>query len=247
MEQLHFGICELGNCTCSVPLKKYILQSCLDNYLKHCTHWWTLTTWHVLPSGLPEYRWLYSRHGDLYNAWKPRLSFWFMPKLFRNNLRNNDSNFTNNHYNDVIMGATTSQITSLAIIYSTVYSGTDQRKHQSSASLAFVWVIHRGPVNSPHKWPVTRKVFPFDDVIMMTQFAHIYQSLCCRCTYYKYSNSNTIKALRLRCCYHVSLHKIYMKSLYQSHWTEATGNIPATFCHPMCVIPLNWDYFMRNS
>ena len=48
----------------------------------------------------------------------------------------------------------------------TVYSGVDQSKHQSSASLAFVWRIHRGPVNSPHKWPVTRKVFPFDDVIM---------------------------------------------------------------------------------
>ena len=43
----------------------------------------------------------------------------------------------------------------------------DQSKHQSSASLAFVWVIHRSPVNSPHKWPVTRKMFPFDDGIMM--------------------------------------------------------------------------------
>ena len=48
----------------------------------------------------------------------------------------------------------------------TVYSGADQSKHQSSASLAFVWGIHRGPVNPPHKWPVTRKMFPFDDVIM---------------------------------------------------------------------------------
>ena len=40
------------------------------------------------------------------------------------------------------------------------------KKHQSSASLAFVPGIHRGPVNSPHKWPVTRKIFPFDDVIL---------------------------------------------------------------------------------
>ena len=53
-------------------------------------------------------------------------------------------------------------------VYSTVYSGADQSKHQSSASLAFVWGIHRGPVNSPHKWPVTRKMFPFDDVIMVS-------------------------------------------------------------------------------
>ena len=43
--------------------------------------------------------------------------------------------------------------------------GVDQRKHQSSASLAFVWGIHRGPVTSPHKGPVTQKMFPFDDVI----------------------------------------------------------------------------------
>ena len=70
------------------------------------------------------------------------------------------------HYDDVIMAPMASQITSLTIVYSTVYSGADQRKHQSSASLAFVWGIHRGPVNSQHKWPVTRKMFPFDDVIM---------------------------------------------------------------------------------
>ena len=73
---------------------------------------------------------------------------------------------TTTHYTDVIMGAVASQITSLTIVYSTVYSDADQRKHQSSASLAFVWGIHRGPVNSPQKWPVTRKMFPFDDVIM---------------------------------------------------------------------------------
>ena len=60
-----------------------------------------------------------------------------------------------NHYNDVIMGAIASQIGSLTIVYSTVYSGADQRKHQSSASLAFVWGIHR------------RSMFPFDDVIMI--------------------------------------------------------------------------------
>ena len=70
------------------------------------------------------------------------------------------------HYNDVIMGAIASQITSLTILYSTVYSDADQRKHQSSASLAFVLGIHREPVNSPHKGPVTWKMFPFDDVIM---------------------------------------------------------------------------------
>ena len=70
------------------------------------------------------------------------------------------------HYKDVIMGAMASQISSLTIFYSTVYSGADQSKHQSSVSLALVWGIHRWLVNSPHKWPVTRKMFPFLDVIM---------------------------------------------------------------------------------
>ena len=64
------------------------------------------------------------------------------------------------------MGMIASQITSLTIVYSTVYSDADQRKHQSSVSLAFVLGIHPGPVNSLHKWPVRQKMFPFDDVIM---------------------------------------------------------------------------------
>ena len=71
------------------------------------------------------------------------------------------------HDSGVIMGAIASQITSLTIVYSSVYSGADQRKHQSCASLAFVRGIHRSPVNSPHKWTVTRKMFPFDDVMMI--------------------------------------------------------------------------------
>ena len=49
------------------------------------------------------------------------------------------------HYDDVIMTMLPSQITSLTVVYSIVYSGVNQRKHQSSASLAFVQEIHRGP------------------------------------------------------------------------------------------------------
>ena len=100
--------------------------------------------------------------------------------------RNRDSHYKP-HYNDVIMSAMASQITRLTIVNSTVYSGTererlslsafwgpyspyklctDQRKHQSSMSLAFARGIHRWPVNSPHKGPVTWKMFPLDDVIM---------------------------------------------------------------------------------
>ena len=62
------------------------------------------------------------------------------------------------YYSDVIMGAMASQITSVTLVYSTFYSAAYERKHQSSASLAFVRVIHRWPVNFPHKWPVTRKM-----------------------------------------------------------------------------------------
>ena len=68
-----------------------------------------------------------------------------------------------------------SQITSLTIVYSAVYSDADQIEHQSPASLAFVWGIHRWPVNSPHKGPVTRKMFPFDDVIICEMAVVLYR------------------------------------------------------------------------
>ena len=63
------------------------------------------------------------------------------------------------HYSDVIMNMMGSQITSVSIVCSTVGSCADQRKHERSASLAFVKGIHRSPLNSPHKRSVTRKCF----------------------------------------------------------------------------------------
>ena len=96
------------------------------------------------------------------------------------------------------MSTIASQITSQTIVYSTIYSGADQSKHQSSASLAFVWGIHRGPVNFPHKWPVTRKKFPFDDVIMKpglyVLFHFIYKND------YGYYGSTVYKNMVLRSC-----------------------------------------------
>ena len=71
------------------------------------------------------------------------------------------------NFSDVIMKAMASQITSVSMVCFTVCSGADQRNHQSSASLAFVMGMHRWPVNSPHKGPVTRKMFPLRDVIMV--------------------------------------------------------------------------------
>ena len=76
------------------------------------------------------------------------------------------------------MSAITFQITGVSIVYTTVCSGTNQRKHQSSASLAFVRGIHRWPVNSPHKGPVTWKMFPFDDLIMGDLVGVFFCSYC---------------------------------------------------------------------
>ena len=90
----------------------------------------------------------------------------YKTSVFSRPLRNLQSCTRSKHYNDVIISAMAYQITDLSIVYSTVYSGEDQRKYQSFASLAFVKGIHRWPVNSPHKGPVTRKMFAFDDVIM---------------------------------------------------------------------------------
>ena len=84
--------------------------------------------------------------------------------------------FPETHYGDVIMSALVSQNTGLTIAYSTVYSGADQRKHQSSTSLAFVWGIHWWLVNSPHKGPVTRTKFSFDDVIMWTYYCQAWET-----------------------------------------------------------------------
>ena len=91
------------------------------------------------------------------------------------------------------MDTIASQITSLAIVYSIVYSSAVQRKHQSSASLAFVWGIHRSPVNSPHKGPVTRKMHLMTSscktkIQMCLIWAHLHIKMPfdqCRDSYYK--------------------------------------------------------------
>ena len=119
------------------------------------------------------------------------------------------------YYNgDVIMGAIASLITSLTIVYSTVYSDEDQRKHQSSASLAFVWGIHRGAVNSPHKWPVTWKMFPFDDVIVCFSLRQLRKSECW---------ARIVRTRNPRDCLppadHLMIDKVRHTQLI-SHWTK---------------------------
>ena len=77
------------------------------------------------------------------------------------------SKLGHHHYNDVTMSAVASQFTSVSILCSTVGSGADQRKHQSSASLAFCGEFTGDRWFPRTKRPVTRNMFPFDDVIMI--------------------------------------------------------------------------------
>ena len=143
------------------------------------------------------------------------------------------------HYNDVIMSAMASQITSLAIVYSIVYSGADKRKHQGSASLAFVRGIHRWPGNSPHKGPVTRKMFPFDDVIMTTGKRKVRISYICR----ERIDANLTVASReiskeCRC-------KVYKESLFFHRFSFSIAR-PERFLYwsywfPGATLLLTWD------
>ena len=88
-------------------------------------------------------------------------------------------NAISRHYNDVIMGTMTSQITGVSIVCLTVCSGEDERKHQSYVSLAYVRGIHQWPVDSLHRGPVTRKMFPFDDVIVKYRRGSRFDVLWC--------------------------------------------------------------------
>ena len=120
------------------------LGRCADNTLWKTIHY--SFGWHIKTR---RQRPIFSEMFFKYHVWKNKNPVWIPI-----------------HYNDVIMGAIASQITASRLFTQSFIQTQIKRKHQSSASLAFVRGIHRGPVNSSHKWPVTRKMFPFDDVIM---------------------------------------------------------------------------------
>ena len=127
------------------------------------------------------------------------------------------------------MTTMTSQITSLTVVYSIVYSDADQRKHQSSASLAFVRGIHQSPVNSPHKGLVSRKMFPFHDVIMrkvtelwyarIFEICHVVETLTKWLSHGK-TYKNRSRAIRLLKHFRVYIYTyiyIYIRVIHEKH------------------------------
>ena len=115
---------------------------------------------HLFRPGKNPRQWRLVAKSDTY------ILLWNLNQMRQSSFKSKHLDVSSTHYNGVIMGVITSQIASLTIIYSSIYSGADQWKHQSSASLAFVRGIHWWPVNSPHKGPVMRIMFLFDDVIL---------------------------------------------------------------------------------
>ena len=76
------------------------------------------------------------------------------------------------HYKGVIISAMASLMTGVSIVYTTVCSAVDERKRQSSASLAIAMEIHWWLVNYPHKGPATRKMLSFDDIMIWSPMGH---------------------------------------------------------------------------
>ena len=112
------------------------------------------------------------------------------------------------HYIDVIMTMMASQITSLTVVYSNVYSDADQRKHQSSASLDFVWGIHRDRWIPRTKGQLRGKCF------------HLMTSSCCNSQWHS-SNNPTMTALHLKLIRDIL-------TLFESH-SKCSYHLPPTF------------------
>ena len=115
------------------------------------------------------------------------------------------------YYNDIIMSVIASQIMDVSMVCSRVCSGTNQRKHQSSMSLAFVRGIHQWLVNSPHKGLIMRKMIPFDDIIMRN-----HNTTTTKCEWY---------ACLLRCMVHVGTWwrgalMFPLISIWINHWVN---------------------------
>ena len=155
---------------------------------------------------------------------------WVLKLVRQTVLDVNTRAYLTNHYNDIIVSTMASQITNVS-------SGADQRKHQSSASLAFVQGIHRSSVNSQHKEPVTWKMFPFDDVIITLPMPvpYIHRSDFDQHEVYRYLSSTSWKSHHQAADGRVlikTLDRIFLPYLNQV-------SIIAK------MLPLIWQYFLK--
>ena len=123
------------------------------------------------------------------------MNFWFYPRKV---LIFGQLWYVGKQYSDVTMSIVASHMTSISIVCSNVYSGAYQREHESSALLAFVRGIRRWPVDSPHKGPVTREMFPFDDIIMSSDHDDKFAVYPIKCTRYIAWARQQINTLRPR-------------------------------------------------
>ena len=89
---------------------------------------------------------------------------WYLVTQIALSMKSSNNLAIDSNWNILVLA---SQITGVSMVCSGICSGADQRKHQSSVSLAFVRGIQRWPVNYPHKRPIMRKMFRFDDTIMI--------------------------------------------------------------------------------
>ena len=104
-------------------------------------------------------------------------------------------------YSDVIMDTMASQFTSLTNSLLNHLFSADQSKHQRSVSLGFVRGIHRWPVDSPHKLRVTRKLFPFDEVIVWNALVFINDGNKARDCFNRYAKGERWELFRKGCNY----------------------------------------------
>ena len=145
------------------------------------------------------------------------------------------------HYDDVIMTTIASQITSLTIVYSTVYSDADQSKHQSSASLAFVWGIHRDRWIPRTKGQLRGKCFH----LMTSSWKHFmmvlhpYQQFITICPYLLCQSLLCVSCMLGKCIW-IWIHNTYIaiwSVLYKQTTTLLTITLPC-LCIIVCIIRL---------
>ena len=120
---------------------------------------------------------------------------------------------SNTHYDDVIMGTIASQITSLTSVYSTVYSGADQSKHQSSASLAFVWGIHRDRWIPHTNGQLHGKCFHLMTSSCERKCVKCHYSACCSTNMRHWNGSSLVQAMC--CCHPAPCHNLWINGFYQ--------------------------------